>query len=417
MTSRRTFLATTGMLSSALTFPLVGKTSEIEQVIHDSLSDFSSIRADDELCLLLRKQLLVPENRLYLNTGSLGPSPLIVMESVQKATRQLEMNPVTENWGDLGNQMDAVRGKIASLINAKEQEIVLTRNTTEGLSLIVDGLPLKEGDEILTTTHEHEGAIAVIEFVEKYKGVIVKKLHLPLPVTTKEEVIEKVKEHITPKTRCIILSHINTVSGLVMPFAEISAITKSQGIYLIADGAHGVGLVKVDVATLGVDGYAASGHKWLLGPKETGFLFLNERLRSVLHSVFLHSGLRAYSASSGTRNAANIIGLGNAIDLHKQIGVEKIQRRCLEIRNHCREELKKIRGIHVISPNDKELSCGILSFEIEKANAEEVGAKLRQQEIIVKKLPQGNYLRISCHIFVSKQDITRFAAVLQQILS
>ena len=112
---------------------------------------------DDELFKLVRKQLLIPTDRIYLNTGSLGPSPLVVIDSVSSLTRQLEMNPVGENWGALGNQMEAVRKKVANFVNAGLEEILLTRNTTEGLNLIGQSLNLNKGDEILTTTDEHGG--------------------------------------------------------------------------------------------------------------------------------------------------------------------------------------------------------------------------------------------------------------------
>jgi len=213
-----------------------------------------------------------------------------------------------------------------------------------------------------------------------------------------------------------MLSHVNTVTGLLMPFAEIVRITQSKGIYLIADGAQAPGLTKVDVKALGVDVYAASGHKWLMGPKETGFLYVNKNFQDKVRPVFTSAGYAAYSASSGTRNVATIIGFGLAIDHITITGVDKIQQRTLQVRNYCLAELKKIKGLKVISPQSRLLSTGIVSFSLDTVENVEVFNKLNEQDIIVKLLSQHNAIRISCHLFVSKQDIDRFIKALKMLV-
>jgi selenocysteine lyase/cysteine desulfurase len=364
----------------------------------------------------VRKQLLVPENRIYLNTGSLGPSPVQVIDAMHTYTRQLEMNPVGENWGPLGNQMELVRKKVADFIHADVEEVILTRNTTEGLNLIAQSLDLKKDDEILTTTLEHGGGKVGLEFLVKTKGAVLKKMELPLPAKSVEEIVRAIVKNITSKTKLLMLSHVNTVTGMLMPFEDIAKITKSKGIYLIADGAQAPGLTKVDVKALGIDAYSASGHKWLMGPKETGFLYLSKSFQEKVQPVFTSSGFATYTASSGTRNVATIIGLGEALDWHTSIGLDKIEQRCLELRAYCVGELKKLKGLKIISPEAKELSTGIVSFSLDTAKNTEVFNKLKEQEIIVKLLTQYNAIRISCHMFVSKQDIDKFIKALRVLV-
>jgi selenocysteine lyase/cysteine desulfurase len=410
MTSRRKFIKA-GILSGLTTIPFSGNSlSETTSV------DFRLAANDDELFAMARRQLLIPENRIYLNTGTLGPSPLPVIETVSKVMRQLEMNPANENFGPLGNEMELVRKKVADFIHCDINEVLLTRNTTEGLNLIAQSLPLKEGDEIITTTLEHGGLEVGLEFMTKTKGVIVKKVELPLPGNSSEEIVEAINKNISNHTKMILLSHVNTITGLLMPFEAISKITQPKGIYLIADGAQAPGLVKIDVKKLGVDAYATSGHKWLLGPKETGFLYLDPRIQNKVTPIFTLSGFTAYSASSGTRNVATILGLGSAIDWHTQIGIEKIQERALQLRNYCLAELKKIKGVKIISPEARSLSTGIVSFSLLSAKNNEVADTLKQQDIIVKVLPQLNAIRISCHCFISKKDIDTFLKELRKRL-
>jgi len=415
MTSRRKFIKAAGLLSGLTAVPLLSTGLSTPEI--SSLPDFKNAASDDELFAMVRKQLLVPEKRIYLNTGSLGPCPVHIIDAIHAYTRELEMNPVGENWGPLGNQMELVREKVADFIHADVEEIVLTRNTTEGLNLIAQSLQLSEGDEIITTTLEHSGGEIGLEFLVNTQGAVLKKIELPMPGKSVEEIVSSIEKSITPKTKLLMLSHVNTITGLLMPFAEIAKITQPKGIYLIADGAQAPGLTKVDVKALGVDAYSASGHKWLMGPKETGFLYLNKKFQDKVKPVFMASGFSAYSASSGTRNVAIIIGFGLAIDFHKSIGVDKIHQRTLQLRNYCLAELKKLKGIKVISPDSKSLSTGIVSFSLDKAKNTDIVNKLKEQEIIVKLLSQHNAIRISCHMFVSKQDIDMFIKALKQLLN
>lgn len=409
MTSRRQFIKK-GLLSSIGLLPLthLGTNSPLEELENAS--------SDEELFALVRKQLHVPDSRIYLNTGSLGPSPIVVTDAVHAMMQQLEINPAIENWGRLGERMEQVRIKVGEFINADADNVILTRNTTEGLSSISQSLKLNKGDEILTTTHEHGGGEVGLEYLAATQGAVVKKLQMPVPALSKEMVIEAVVSNITSKTKVIMLSHVNTLTGLKMPFEEISKITKQKGILLIADGAQAPGLVAVDVKSMGVDAYAASGHKWMLGPKETGFVYWSKELQQKINPVFTSSGFSSYSASSGTRNVALISGLGVAIDWHKLIGKDKIENRCLELRSYCLSRLKELKGIVIISPEVDSLSTGIVSFTLKEGENREVAAELAKEDIIVKVLPKYNGIRISCHMFISKHDIDRFIKSFSQLV-
>ena len=402
MTSRRKFLKNAGAITGALSVPLFGQHHSAATFV-----DFNEANTDDELFEMVRAQLLVPKDRIYLNTGSLGPSPLQVIDKVHSAMRQLEANPVVENWGELGNAMEAVRSKIAAFIHAEKDEILLTRNTTEGLSVIAQNFQLNDGDEILTTTREHGGATIGLDFIKKNKGVVINKVELPMPAEDEKSIITAIESAITPNTKIVLLSHINTHSGLVMPFNAISKITKKKGIALVADGAQAPGLIPINVKDLGVDAYATSGHKWLMGPKETGFLYLAKNFQAKINTTFLSSGFAAYTAASGTRNVATIIGLGAAIDFHTQIGIKKIHQRTLATRNYCFEQLIKLKGLDVISPKTASLSSGIVSFKLATTKSNDVFTAMREKDIIIKLLGD-NSIRISCHMFVTKREVDVF---------
>lgn len=399
MTTRRKFIQKTSMLAGA------GLVQHIAAAASPPATD--TVWPDE-----VRSQLLLPSGKIYLNTGSLGPSPRAVLDTVVDAMWTLERDPVSENWGRLGQQMELVRQKVASFIHADPKEVLLTRNTTEGLSLVCQALPLKAGDEILTTTLEHGGGEVGLEYLVKTRGAVLRKVELPLPPKDAPEVVAAIEKAITPSTRLLMLSHVNTITGLLMPIAEISKITSARGIYLLIDGAQAPGLTPVDVKAMGADAYASSGHKWLLGPKETGFLHLRNGFPGSVPPVFSLYGNEAYTQSSGTRNVAIHMGLGAAIDWHTKWGIDNTAKYNLELREYCLQGLKRIQGIRILSPENPGLSTGIVSFEVPGKKNGEIYTRLKEQQIIVKVLPQHNGIRISCHLFVSRPDIDRFLAAL-----
>jgi len=213
-----------------------------------------------------------------------------------------------------------------------------------------------------------------------------------------------------------MLSHINTITGLKMPFEAIAEFTRPKGILLMADGAQAVGMLEVDVQKLGVDVYATSGHKWLLGPKETGFVFIRKDLQPRIQHVFTQSSYAAYSASSGTRNVASIIGLGKILDWHQLIGLAKIENRCQTLALYCRQQLMEMPQLEMMSPTSTDLSAGIVSVLLKKGTNQEIFTKMRKQQIIVKKLPIYNALRFSTHIFNSREEVDRMIKVLKAFI-
>ena len=365
----------------------------------------------------IRSQLLVPPDRIYMNTGSLGPSPQSVIDVVIRSMNKLESNPAPANWGELGNDMEKVRAKIGTFINAPAEDIVLTRNTTEGLSLIGQTLKLNQGDEIITTTREHGGGEVGFEYIAKRDGAELRRVELPMPATSIEEIVETIESALTENTRVLVLSHVNTITGMKMPLEKISPLIKDRNIWLIIDGAQAPGLIHVDIEKLGVDAYASSGHKWMLGPKETGFLYLSKNLQEKFKPVFTSKGFNSYSASSGTRNVAQIIGLGKSIDIHNEIGTDTIEKHCVDLADYCREKLSHIEETSIISPTHKDLCTGIVSLRLDKANNSEISRLLAEKDIIVKTLPGINALRFSCHLFISKEEIDRLVEELAALLA
>ncbi len=374
--------------------------------------------SDDILFAEVRKQLMLKENLVYLNTGTLGPAPKLVFDKIAAMMTRLEANPAIENFGPMGKMMEQTRGKVARFMGADEDEIILTRNTTEGISIVCSGIDWTAGDEILTTNHEHGGAETGLEFLADTKGAVIKKITMPYPAKDKKQLLDLVAANITDKTKLILLSHVVTVTGLRWPIKEVSKMIEGRNILLIVDGAQAPGMLHIDLHDMGCDFYACSGHKWIMGPKETGILYMRKAVQNKVNNVFITGGYATYSHSSGTRNAPIIIGFGDVIDWHMAIGSKRSEKRCLDLAGYCRKQLAKVKGLTIISSDNPELSSAIVSFSLDgDVKNGDVFTQMRDKNITIKRLPQYNAIRISNHMFTTNKDVDQMITLLKEIIA
>ncbi|MEZ5757887.1 MAG: aminotransferase class V-fold PLP-dependent enzyme [Emcibacteraceae bacterium] len=413
LNTRRSLLK--GAALGTLAFMTVGRTTVSAQ---EAFKEQAAKMTDEQLFANVRNQLMLKDGLVYLNTGTLGPAPKLVHDKVTSLMERLEANPAIENFGPLGQEMEKTRGKVAAFMGADEDEIILTRNTTEGISTVCSGIDWTAGDEILTTNHEHGGAETGLDFLAATKGAVIKKITMPYPASSKKQLLDLIKANLTPKTKLLLLSHVETVTGLRWPIKEVAELIKGKDILFIVDGAQAPGMLKIDLHDLGCDVYACSGHKWVMGPKETGILYLRKEIQPRVNNVFISGGYGVYSHSSGTRNAPIIIGFGDVLDWHMAMGGARIENHCLNLATYCRNELKKVKGIRIISADDSELTSAIVSFSLpDNIKSGDVFSAMRDKNITIKRLPQYNAIRISNHMFTTNEDVDKMIALLKTFLA
>jgi cysteine desulfurase/selenocysteine lyase len=428
---RRTFIQSmsTGIGSLAL---LPGLADGIPDRLTALRNNLDSTNATDDLWKHVRAEFQLNPGVVHLNTGTLGATPRVVLDSIVATMQQIEGNPAVNmfTWG--GEQMDEVRSKAAGFIGANLDEVAFTRNTTEGMNALADGLDLKAGDQILTTNHEHGGGMVCWQNQRIRKGVEIVYVKMPRFVKSKQQLVDLVAEKITPRTRVCSLPHIDTINGVILPLKEISRITRAKDIFLVADGAQAPGQIQVDVTDLGVDAYAFSSHKWLLGPKGSGLVFVRKEAQDKVHSTLLYGGFDAYTVSVGTRNAAQILGHRVMFEFHDTIGSARIEKRCRELSAYLRSQIKDIPELTIMTPESAELSCGILTCALNKGENSEIRSRMQNEHGIIIKAAQGTYaysteeglepenynaLRISTHIFNTRTEIDALATRLREMLA
>lgn len=365
------------------------------------------------------KEFSVNPDVAYLNTGSLGSIPKSVLKSMEEVDSRLESNPVEQGFGPVLAEAEAVRPKIAELFGCKTDEVTVTRNTTDGMNQIAEGLNMQPGQRVLTSNHEHGGGLGAWKYLVKRRGVFLDVADLGAPPASEDEVVEKFKAAIRPETKVIMCSHVTFSSGVMTPIAKLSELAHQHGCLMIVDGAQAPGGVQVDVKALGCDAYMSSGHKWLLGPKGTGLLYINEKVKDQITPFVLDDGYGVYTAIRGTSNWTEIIGLGKSLDFMKNIGREAAAGRLMELRNQLYEVIQKTPGTKIFSPPPgSSMACHLVCFSVtDRAKHPLMNEQFKKDKVVVKGVGiQGIDYRVGCHLYNSEKDIARFADSLKAVL-
>lgn len=367
--------------------------------------------------------------RVYFNTGGLGPASRRVLDVVAQATR--EQQEIVETRHDL---LDEARGPVAAFLGAKPAEIAFTRNATEGNATVASGLDLRPGDEVIFESHAHPGGSYVWLSRQQRDGIVV-KIFEPDPTSAAGN-LERIAALVTPRTRVVQVSHVTAPTGIVLPAREIADLAHEHGCWFHVDGAQSAGQIPVDLHALGCDSYATSGHKWLGGPRGTGVLYVREdRLGEVAPTeVGAHSAdddevqlpdvfefvPTAQRFEPGTRDTASVAGLAAAVALFEEIGFERIAARAKHLGTYLHERLAALPGVTVLTPSDPALRAGMVTFRTDRVPYRELFARYQERyQMRCRPVSERGLdaVRVSTHLFNSEAECDRLVAATREILA
>ena len=406
---RRSFLSVLG--GAALVWPRT-----LEALAHELRS--GGAQDDEAFWSLVRGQFLIPHDRIYLNNGTLGPSPSIVVDAVtEHARRVAETYPPVVSWDDL-------KASIAALLGGDPEGYVFPRNTTEAMSFVAHGIDLAPGDEVVTTDHEHIGGLEPWKLVTTRIGATLRVASLPVPATSDDQLVDAVWEAVGPATRVVSLSHVTFTTGTVLPVTELARRCGEAGIILAVDGAHPPGMMQLDLDGLGGDFYASSPHKWLLAPQGTGLLYLSEGWRERLWPTVASGGwddrtLGAHRLNHlGTIDESRLSGLLAAAELLRVVGMERVEARVRYLRGLLVSGLASTPGVYRATPASEELCAGMISFAIEGVPSLELQAHLaRTANVRTRVIGEYGYgwMRLSTHIYNTPAQVERVLDLLAAV--
>lgn len=380
---------------------------------------FTSVADNDAFWKIVREQFLFPQDFVYLNTGGIGAVPIPVLNQVEESMRQGEIYP---SPGHDSDKWWAVKEKIATLLGSSvtREEIALTSTATEGINIILNGLPLKRGDEVITSTHEHPALHVPLLNRLQRDGIVIRTFDPDLATGLNN--IHRIEKLINRRTRLIFISHVTCTTGQCFPVQEIGRMAREKNIWFAADGAQAVGQVPVDPVESNIDFFAFSGHKWILGPKRTGVLYIRQELFDTLkpttvgaysddgfdvNKLDLHFQPSAQKYEYATQNEALFHGLGRAVDFIGMIGLNKIHTHNRELAEAFYNGLLDIPHVAILSPKEETFRTSMITFKITNRPFREVASYLAEKRIRVRTVNEANLeaIRVSFHLYNSMSDV------------
>lgn len=376
---------------------------------------------------------------IYLDSAATTPTPQPVLDAMLEYFQEFSANVgrglhrATRRATDA---FEAARGKLARVIGAKPEEIAYAKNATEAINMVAQGLGLRKGDKVIATVLEHHSNLIPWQRLERTKGI-----ELEIVRATRDCLIEpsEIEAVIDDRTRLITMTHISNAIGSIQPVEEVGKLAREHDVLFLVDAAQAVGHMPVDVRAMECDFLAAPGHKGLLGPQGTGFLYVREDHLHELEPLLLGGGIvesvdehscklveppQVFDA--GTPNIPGIIGLGRAAEYVLEIGIERIAERERELTRRMLQ-IADIEHVEVYGPGDLERRGGVVSFNVRGLDHHDVASMLDELANIavrsghhcaaptMRHLGVEGTVRASVHYYNFEGEVEKLVEVLEQV--
>lgn len=370
----------------------------------------------------IRDQFPFHEDKVPMNAANLCPSPTAVGLRVAELTRDIDVDCSFQNRDKFAALLEQSRKKVARQLGVSAEAIALVRNTSESNNTINNGLALKAGDEIVIWDQNHPTNHVAWEVRAKRFGYKVTKVSVPSAPRSEADLIAPFEKALANRPRVLALTHASNVSGVRLPVHELTKLAHDRGAYVHIDGAQSWGALDVDLRKIGCDSYSASAHKWFLGPKEVGLLYVREeRIPEVWPQVVapgwgdgpetVLAGARKFE-SMGQRDDAALTAIGATADFHATIGAARVEQRMLALASRLKKGLNGI-GARLTTPEPEDLSAGVCIIDVPAANRAELLDRMYADHGIAGSTSGG--FRLCPHVYNTEEHVDRAVAGLKEL--
>ena len=371
----------------------------------------------------IARAFTVDRGMINLNNGGVSPSPRLVQEAMRRHLDVSNEAPAYSMWRILEPGREGVRARLAQTFGVDPEEVAITRNASESLQICQFGFDLEAGDEVLTTTQDYPRMITTFKQRERREGIKLVQFSIPTPCEDPDEIVRRFAEHITPRTRLILVSRVVFMTGQILPAAEVVALGKKHGIPVLVDGAHALAHVDTDIGALDCDYYASSLHKWLFAPHGTGLLYVKKDkipgLWPLMAANENQSGDIRKFEEIGTHPAANAIAIAEALVFHETLGPERKLARLIELRESWAEPLSLHERVRFHTSRKPGFAGGFALVEIEGVDTEKLVTFLWEKHKIFTvaiKHDEFQGIRVSPSVYTLPSEIERFVDVMESVI-
>ena len=374
----------------------------------------------------IRSQFNILDGLTFMNNGTFGPPPRVVLDEHTKIQRELSEDP-RENYRS--DQLHDNKSVLGEFFGANPEELAYMRSTTEGMNNFANGIDFREGDEILMNTHEHPGGYGAYRSLEHHRGIKINEVEIPIVPESVGQVVDLYENAITPKTRVLVVSHITYITGLLTPVKELSEMAHRHGVLVSVDGAHPPGMMALDFHEMGCDHYAAAGQKWLLAGTGTGLGYFKLETQDQIHPLMgadgheedgewvMHEDAGRYE-HCGQRHISSALGMTTAVEFHNMIGKGNIEARVRQLATRFKEGLTDTPGVRLQTPMDPAMSAGLTHFSVGDVPMDNVRQGIMDLgRIHIRTSSRGNVegCRASTHLYNMPEEVDELLRCVRHI--
>jgi selenocysteine lyase/cysteine desulfurase len=429
MWTRRSFLRTTVVGSGALAWTRVRALDDVLDASHAVAGQTAGDTATNESYWgQIQRAFALDRTLINLNTGHHCSQPTVVLDAVKRYLDMENLAPVYYA-GLINRNQETVRRELAMEFGCDTEEMAITRNASESLQILQNGLDLSSGDEVITTEQDYPRMLTTWDQRMRRDKIRVTRLQFPVP-TTGDVLYGLFEKAITPKTKVLHFCHITNLTGQLFPVQRICRMARARGITTIVDGAHAGAHFPYKLTDLECDAYAVSLHKWLLAPFGTGILFVRkDRIASwwplQAAPATSDTNIRKFE-EIGTSPMAPKLGISDALAFHRAIGAERKAARLYYLTMRWAAPLQKEPRIRMFSSLKPGETWGMATVGIDGMEAGKISSFLFDKyRIIVAGLAQGPMpgqqfpyqgIRVTPNVYTSVDEVDRFVGAMRELL-
>lgn len=418
---KRNFLKKTTFAALGLPFYAAGTPQlfaaldQLPDNAHYDNEDFwGKIRADYKL----------KEDYINLESGyyNIIPQPTLkyLFEHIEKVNKEGSYYMRTVQW----ENKKRVSERLAEVVGCSSKNLIITRNTTESLDMVIKGMHWKEGDEAVFAQQDYGAMKDMFAQVARRYGIVNKVVSVPNHPKSDDEIIEIYAKAISPKTKLLMVCHMINITGQILPIQKICKMAHQRGVQVMVDGAHCIGHFQVDIEALNCDYYASSLHKWIAAPLGTGMLYVKTEHIDSLWPIFAESERPPGDISrlnhTGTHPVYHDLCIEQALSYYKTLGPQRKEKRLRYLQQYWTSKVRDYPNISVNTPKAAERACGIANVGILGLKPALLAKRLMEEyKIFTVAIDYANVqgCRITPNVFTTIEELDIFVEALKRIAS
>lgn len=417
--TKREFLKASSLLSMGVVFSFPKLEELLSTVKHVSPQQLAS---DEEFWLEVKQGYRLADDFVNLENGYYCVLPEEVLEAYVKHIRDVnKLGAYYMRTFQIANKARMVK-ELALVAGCSPEEIIITRNTTESLNMIISGFPWNKGDEAVMAEQDYPAMLDMFEQVSQRYGMVNKKVSLPLHPSSDEEIVSIYEKAITPETKLLMVCQVINITGQILPVKKICNMAHARGVQVMVDGAHAFAHLKFKVDDLNCDYYGCSLHKWLSAPLGAGLLYVKKENVSKIWPLFaemkvFHQGIGRLN-HTGTIPVHTDLAIADAIAFHNKIGIERKEARLRYLQNYWVNQVRGLPNVLLNTPAQAGRSCGIANVGITKYKPAELAKVLFDTyRIFTVHIDWAGVhgCRVTPNVYTSTNDLDKLVKAIKEL--